>query len=338
MDLRELASGRYAKLLDRAGIHTVEALTRLSERELGALPGIGPKAVAEVQRVLNEAGLSLAADMWDKYECARDGQRTWDTALESIYLCDTCADAFRAGPFGGAEPVYEGAELDGYCGSCNERQTVRMCQWFLCGVCARVTKSIGRGVIAARYITGFWNEFVAAYAPEIRLVETDPPLLNRRSRQPAAGEKNADLTALAGDPASPQFAIELKSGRSSIGRGGVGSSMGRFQLDRSDCDDIVAASTSVKGIVYLFHVQVIDRAEPPTTRFAAVGFWWTHMFLMGEHFKEMTQRARENRPAAYFDVRMFQDPATFIDHVRKGEPRALTERVRREGVPRLYPS
>lgn len=331
-----LALGRYAKVLERAGIQTIDMLAKLSERELGAFPGVGPKAIAEIQRVLNDAGLSLAADIWDRYECARDGQRTWDTALESIYLCDTCTEAFRAGPFGGADPVYEGAKLDGYCGSCNERRPVRLRQWFLCGVCARVTKSIGRGVIAARYITAFWNESVAPFAPDIRLVETDPPLLNRRSRQVASGVKNADLTAFAGETESPRFAIELKSGRSSIGRGGVGSSMARFQLDRSDCDDIIAAAGSIKAVVYLFHVQVIDRAEPPTTRFAAVGFWWTHIFLMRDYFREITQRPRENRPAAYFDVRMFHGPDAFIDHVRKGEPNMLTERVRREGVPRLY--
>jgi len=336
VDIAELELGRYGPALRSAGIRTVEELIALNEREVRALGGIGERAISAIDDALAARGLSLAIDPWDRYRCARDGERTWDTSLETIFLCDECARTFQAGPFDGTEPAHVGDPLNGYCVSCNELRDVRMRQWFLCGVCARVTKSIGRGVVAARYVLGFWREHVQPHAQGITLEETDPPVLRHRTSAAAAPASKPDLTAFAETTGSPVFAIELKSGRSSIGPGGVGAGMGRFQLDQTDCDDIRAAATSVNAVVYLFHVQVIDRAVPPTTRFAAVNLWWTDMFSMREHFQQITQRPRENRPAAYYDVRMFRRAAEFIDHVRAGQPAALTARLRRHGVPELY--
>jgi hypothetical protein len=298
--------------------------------------GIGPKALAEIERALADRGLSLAADEWDRYKCARDGEPTWDTALESLYLCEPCAATFERGPFAGTRPVYVGGDLDGYCASCNELKRVRLHQWFLCGICSRVTRSIGRGVIAARFVIGHWNQRIRVQVPELELVETDPPMLRRRTRQAQATAGDPDLTAFDRRKHTPVLGIELKSGRSSVGPGGVGARMDRFQLDQSDCDDIEESARKLRTIIYLLHVQVLDRAEPPTTRFAAVDFWWSDMFSMRDHFQDLKQRPRENRPAAYFDVRMFKPGATFAEHINSGDHVALTERIREEGVPALY--
>ena len=45
--------------LEHAGVFTLEDLTRLTERELRALHGVGPKAVEVLKAALAERGLAL---------------------------------------------------------------------------------------------------------------------------------------------------------------------------------------------------------------------------------------------------------------------------------------
>lgn len=48
------------RALNGAGITTLQQLTKLSEDELLALHGVGPKAIGVLQAVMKEQGLSFA--------------------------------------------------------------------------------------------------------------------------------------------------------------------------------------------------------------------------------------------------------------------------------------
>ena len=134
------------------------------------------------------------------------------------------------------------------------------------------------------------------------------------------------------------FGFELKTGKKYIsGAGRPGGKMSEFELDTTDCDDMRTVMTGQRFPVYLAHVQVIDRVHPPTARYVPLGAWWTDPFQMGaEGFKRIQQRARETRDAAYFNTAIFEDFATFADHLTNGDHERLVERLRDEGVPPLY--
>ena len=137
--------------------------------------------------------------------------------------------------------------------------------------------------------------------------------------------------------AEPAFGFELKTGKSHIsGVAAVGAGMGQFQLDTSDCDDITAVMAREIIPVYLLHVQVIDRAHPPTVEYRALAGWWTDPFGMSEHFKHVQRRPRETRDAAYYNVNMFQSLSTLAEHIENDGPARLAERIEEEGIPALY--
>ena len=129
----------------------------------------------------------------------------------------------------------------------------------------------------------------------------------------------------------------MKTGKSYIsGLAPVGAAMSQFQLDTSDCDDIVTVMRREAIPVYLLHVQVIDRAHAPTVEYKAIDGWWTDPFRMREHFDRIQRRPRETRDAAYFKTAMFQPLDTLADHIAAGGPAQLAERIEAEGVPALY--
>lgn len=335
MDIGRLGLGRYESLLRRVGLSEVEVLTEFNKRELQAFPGIGPKAVAAIESAVSRLNLHLAQDEWLPYTCARDGRETWDTTLSSFFLCDPCADTFRTTVFNDVGEAYLGAPIEGYCDHCNSKKSVRLRQWLLCGVCYRVLKSIGRGVAAARFFREFWTESISGVQPDLELIETDPPELRRRDGKDDRQSK-FDFVARDRDSQKLRFGFELKAGRSHLGRGGIGSGMGRFQLDVTDVDDMLAAVQESAIPAYLVHIQVVDRAEPPTVRYAPVGLWWVDMYTMATGFLQVTQRPRENRPAAYYDPKIFKGKAELADHIEHDGPRSLQRRLTKEGPPRLY--
>jgi DNA-directed RNA polymerase alpha subunit len=49
------------RALDAAGYTSLEQLTQVSERDLLALHGMGPKAIRQLREALREAGLDLTA-------------------------------------------------------------------------------------------------------------------------------------------------------------------------------------------------------------------------------------------------------------------------------------
>lgn len=333
MSIRDLGLGRYESVLRAAGIDSLEQLLARNRRELLALPRVGIQAIVRVEAALADRGLALAVDEWTPYRCARDGKESWDTSLCGLFLCASCTKEFIGKVFDGAKPVYASASVDGYCDHCNLLRKVALRQWLLCNICYRVLKSIGRGVVAARHFRSYWETAIGPKLSGVELIETDPPELRRRDDSPDVTPRFDFLAVNRGTPA---FGFELKTGRSHLGKGGVGSGMGRFQLDTSDCDDMSRSIREAGAPGYLVHIQVVDRAAPPTIRYAAVGLWWTDMYRMSEAFRETTQRPRENRPAAYYDVKMFGNVASLVDHLVNGGAAALKRRLKSEGLPALY--
>lgn len=338
-DLDDLGlSSRALRVLHAAGIKDVETLIQHNERELLALAGLGWGTMTEVYAALEAAGFELAEDPFAAYVCARHGGRSWDTNLANLFLCDDCAAEWIAGAFDGQPAAYVAPAAGGYCLNCNVNRTdVALRQWFLCGTCERVAGSIGRSVVAERFVADQWHELVVPHAPTLLLEGTDAPILRRRGKDDSK-TKHAEIDFVArDDQEEPEFGFELKTGKNHIsGVAAVGAAMGQFQLDTSDCDDITAVMAREGIPVYLLHVQVIDRAHPPTVEYRAVAGWWTDPFRMNENFNHVRRRPRETRDAAYFSVDMFQPLSTLAEHIGNDGPARLAERIENEGIPQLY--
>jgi len=89
--------------------------------------------------------------------------------------------------------------------------------------------------------------------------------------------------------------------------------MNEFQLDHGDVDDILAVVAREGNLpVYLFHAQVMDRAEPPTVRFVGLGLWWTDLFSMSEQYLGSRRRPLETKMAAYYNTGMFVSQQTSL--------------------------
>ncbi len=321
--------------LNRLGIQTVEDLLALNERELLALPGIGPGALAKIVDALTAQGQVLAIDPYAAYVCARHSEQARDAELRSYFLCDSCRDDYSTLAFSDRSPEWVSAErVDGYCAHCNSLTVVRLSQWFLCGTCDRVIRSIGRGIASAKFVKASW---AAAFGStgDLALVETDPVTLQPRGRR---SDPSRTATAdFEGRRASGSVALglELKSGRSALPGGGIGNPMAQFQLDTTDCDDIVAAARGLSAPVFLLHAQVIGRAEAPTERFEGVGLWFARPWDMLSHLEAVRQRPRETRDAAYFKTAMFRPFSDLPSYIETSFEVDLVA-MSRDGFPPLY--
>ncbi len=331
-------SAGVLKRLGAIGIATVGDLVALNPRELRDIPGIGERAVEQIGASLAAQGLKLAVDPWAPYVCVRHREASWDTQLAEMFLCDECTGQFVAQAFTGAPPSYQGEQVQGHCLHCNQLRPVRLRQWFLCGTCERVVRSIGRSKVADQFVLDWWKTECASRFPGLRFSLIDPPELRPREAQ-AAGAKIPSVDFICEDSASgaPLFGIELKAGRSYIRGRSIGTKMNQFQLDHGDVDDILAVVTREGNLpVYLFHVQVMDRTEPPTTRFEGLGLWWTDLFSMSEHYVGSRRRPREAKTAAYYKTVMFREPEWFPEHVAAGGPDEIRAQLDADGVPVLY--
>jgi hypothetical protein len=184
-----------------------------------------------------------------------------------------------------------------------------------------------------------WEQSIAPYVPQIVLEETDPPELRPRGRRSDANRISlADFTGYSSNqPATALLGFELKSGKSAASTdGGIGNPMTRFQLDTTDCDDILAVVAREDIPVYLVHVQVIGRAHPPTERFHGVGFWWTDLWTMQSNFQTVDIRPRETRNAAYYKTSMFRGVSSLRDHLSNDGHIADRQRLAKGGIPWLY--
>ena len=175
-DFDRLALGkRTLRVLGDAGIHTLETLIQHNERELLALSGFGWVSMSEVNEALDATGLALAEDPFAAYVCARHGDRSWDTNLSNLFLCDDCVGEWTANAFNGEPPAYAGQPTGGYCLNCNvDRSDVALRR----GTCAAVRT--GRAVHRAQRRGGAvrrraWEKLVLPHAPTLVLEGTEFP-------------------------------------------------------------------------------------------------------------------------------------------------------------------
>lgn len=329
----EFTAGQESKL-ERAGVTSLDQLLLLNHREVLGLVGIGPGTTAGIVSALEAAGLALSEDPYAAYVCARHSDAARDAELRGYFLCDACRADYCALAFSDKEPEWiSGESVDGYCGHCNQRRRVRLTQWFLCGTCDRVVRSIGRGIASAKYVESRWASQVGS-ASRLILTETDPVELQPRGKRSDAS-RVATVDFVASRSRVPLLGIELKSGRSALPGGGIGNPMAQFQLDTTDCDDIAAAAERLGTPVFLVHAQVIGRADAPTERYEGVGLWWARPWDMLEHLDRVQRRPRETRDAAYFNTAMFRPFDQFARYLDT-DLEADIRLIEKYGFPLLY--
>lgn len=270
-----------------------------------------------------------ATDPYDIYVCARHGAARKDTALVTFYLCDACAAAFTVSAFNNTAPGFEGPLFEGHCALCNQPlKDIRLRQWYLCGVCERVARSMGRGRVSAAHVLHWWQENIIPVAPHLTLEQTDPIELRAvGTNAPAAG---ADFTATNTKDQTEVLTIELKTGRSAI------NGMSQFQLDTTDCDQITTVVEAKLIPGYLFHAQVVEQFDPPSSYFKAVGLWWSDIYRMSEAFSSVRRRQVEQRYAAFFKRAAFSPITAFVEEITVEKYLDLAERLRVDGVPSMY--
>jgi len=263
--------------------------------------------------------------------CVRHLKRRKDVRLRHYFMCDRCADKWKVEAFDNNPPVYVGEAVEGYCLLCNQfLPEVKLRTWFLCDVCDRVASSIGRNHVAERAVLDFWEAQVQALHPHVELVQNDPARLRPRRDSDHSGVAPIDFLVRNKTTGEILFAIENKTGRSSI------RDMSQFQLDISDCECILNEMRLHSRPVYVIHTQVLELWHPPTMGFRAVGMWWSDVYRMAEHFKEVRMRRTEVRGAAYFSKRAFTPIEELPQTLMGANDFALVERFRSEGVPELY--
>jgi hypothetical protein len=260
------------------------------------------------------------------YKCARCGTSGKSLTLSFFFLCDSCTARLTTEAFNNNGPVFEGYQVKGYCYLCANFTDVKLRQWILCEDCSRVVHSYPIGMLAQRCVLTWLKSNI----PWIKFELTDPVILMPYSRRKVGKRPQPDITGY-DDKGNKVLMIEVKTGRSSI------SDMGSFQLDVSDCDDILEYVKREQIATYIFHVQVVEMFAPPTSYFRCAGVWWTNIFELSECF-QYTRKRRIDRgkEAAYYDPRCFKSVDLFIEEVKKRKYEALTERLRKGSIPALY--
>lgn len=263
--------------------------------------------------------------------CVRHAQARKDVRLRHCFLCDACAQKWTSKAFDGNESLWNSEPVVGYCLLCNAHTPVRLRTWFLCDICWRVATSIGRNHVAEKAILDWWRQRVEAAHPHLKIEQNDESALRPRRPTDVSGESAIDFLVRDVRSGSAVLAIENKTGRSAIRE------MSAFQLDVSDCDCLLHDVRKYKVPAYLIHAQVLEIWEPPTAGFRTVGLWWTDIYQMAENFRDVRMRRDEQRGAAYFRKQAFHDMDEL--HVALFDANgnlALVERLRSEGVPKLY--
>jgi len=263
--------------------------------------------------------------------CVRHLKPRKDVKLRHFFLCDTCTDQWIAEAFDGNEPLWIGQPVNGYCLLCNKVTTVRLRTWFLCDICERVARSIGRNHVAEQAILDFWADQVRPDYPHLSILQNDRSSLRPRRDTDATGQGPLDFLVTDEREGKLVFGIENKTGRSSI------RDMSQFQLDVSDCDSILNHVRELGVPAFVIHAQVLELWKPPTMGFRIVGLWWTDIYRMTEHFSSVRMRAVERRGAAYFKKKAFEPIETFAAELydESGEL-AIVQRFQQHGIPEMY--
>lgn len=263
--------------------------------------------------------------------CVRHLRSRKDVRLRHYFLCDGCTLLWTNDAFDGNKPLTEGEPLGGICLLCNEQIEVRLRTWFLCDICHRVAGSIGRNHVAEQGILDWWNEAITPRFPHLLIEQNDLSALRPRRNEDISGEGPLDFLIRDQRSGEVVLGIENKTGRSSL------RDMSAFQLDISDCDSILHHVKSLNIPAYLIHAQVLERWTPPTHGFEVRGLWWTDIYTMSEHFRDIRTRRDERRGAAFFRKRAFEDVSTLVDRLCDDDGNLrLVRQFEEEGVPVLY--
>ncbi len=265
-----------------------------------------------------------------EYRCARHNSVRADSRLVGLFLCHECNKLFS-----GIVPAFSYSPVTGYCSYCGKQKQVREEFWFLCGICERIVKSYAAEQAATSFLSDWWVRAAKSdeWLKNVEFRRTDPVRLmsygeHQKWRQ-SPHDSNPDFTGVNSKTENKLFAIEMKTGRSSIKK------MSAFQLDVSDCDDMLSFVKVLRIPSYLFHVQVLEEYLPPTFRKVAVNGWWMSVFDMERAFKEIRMRQREQRPAAFFKRTAFKPLDAFLAHVKSEEMAAIKKELKSR-LPQLY--
>jgi len=288
-----------------------------------------------------ESSLGVARIKWTtvkapEYVCARHGSSRIDVGLSGFFLCKNCVSLLKKNVFADTEPAYQSSSsVDGFCAYCGNKLTARQTLWFLCSGCDRIVRSYAIERAASAFVLNWWNTNRKSNActKKIKLEQTDPVKLmsfnGHKEWKKNASTSNPDFTGIDEETGKKLFAIEMKTGRNAINK------MSAFQLDVTDCDDILSFVKKLKIPAYLFHVWVTEEYEPPTFRKVALDTWWMSVYDMEANFQQIRTRQREQRPAAYFKKSGFKLKEEFLRSVCENELKEFAKRLS-ERVPTLY--
>jgi len=228
----------------------------------------------------------------------------------------------------------ENGYIKGYCLYCGKYTNVRQYFYFLCEICERIIHSYGKELAARNFILSWWNEVRQRYnLDDIELKVEDPVVpmsYIEHRRYKKQSKPKPDFVAVKGN--QPLFVIEMKTGRGSINE------MSRFQLDISDCDDILGflQQPQYHAPTFLFHVQVLEDYKPPTIKYVGVNAWWASLYELEKNVMEVKMRPRERRLAVYYRKNVFRPIIEFPNYILSGglehEKELLNQRL-----PKLYP-
>jgi hypothetical protein len=261
------------------------------------------------------------------FECARCGTSGKSLTLSSFFLCDKCTDKLVTSAFNNNNPLFEECQVEGYCYLCGDWTRVKLRQWILCEDCNRIVHSYPIGILAQKCVLEWLNQNIFSIKFEL----TDPVTLSPYSKKRKMKKRpQPDITGY-DDKGNKILMIEVKTGRSSINY------MKNFQLDISDCDDILENVKREQIAAYIFHVQIVEVFTPPTSRFICGGFWWTNIFELSASFQRtIKRRIDRGKIAAYYDPRCFKPADLFIKEMKNRDYEILTKRLRKGDIPDLY--
>lgn len=262
--------------------------------------------------------------------CSRCGAKKGTVERAHFFLCAACEVAFKTGAFGNEEPFYRRTADEGSCDLCSMDGPLSHCVWLLCDVCGRVAQSLGKGRVAASFVLGHVARALGGVT--LRVAEVDSVIVRRPAKsgqkRPLATELDLHLLDAGGVRV---LWIEVKTGMNSV------TQMKEFQLDCSDCNDIMNV-VKISGVPALIaHAQVIKVPNAPTMRLVGQDAWWVDMYTFRDAFRHCVERRGDGRKkAAVFDPSCFKEMAELADFFSRGGIEQLTARMAQEGVPVLY--
>ncbi|MGE5114535.1 MAG: hypothetical protein ACM3JB_27050 [Acidobacteriaceae bacterium] len=272
--------------------------------------------------------LPQGSPFWEK--CARHETAQTARAMQSLYLCDTCAERFCKEAMNGRPPIYHGETVKGYCGLCNKLLGVTQRLYFSCPFCWNVLVAYQKAFVACGAVHEFWKQAVTPKFSTLRLTETEVPYLSSYARKgktkklAAAELEFLDFIVEEQDHANEfkaLFHIELKSGPGSIDE------MKEFQLDINDSNDIIGVVQKTELPAYIFHGQLDHEYSPPTRRTIAKGMWFTDIFTLLDNRLSVKARRGEDKDAGYYSPKAFRPIEEFVEELKEKQYENLQKLV-----------